>query len=269
MSFAHVSFAPVAVYTGAGAGSFATPVISAAGNGVSSGSQADSIVAGDFNGGSETDLAFVTDNNLVDVMLATSGGSMSAATSLSLPSGHVAIGVTTVDYNNNGDTDLVVQTENTDLEEPLVALDLYTNDGSGDFTHTSTFQTVGNVDTGVTGLVAGDFQGSSIGLELAVPVMGDGAEYIDVVPLSSSGTWGNGVIHPLGNAGIGTTGNIVTADLNVSGKPSIALTDGTANIYVLLTDPREPRGDVRDRPQRQHRDGPLQQLRPVDQRDAL
>jgi hypothetical protein len=99
--------------------------------------------------------------------------------------------------------------------------------------------------------------------------MGDGAEYIDVVPLSSSGTWGNGVIHPLGNAGIGTTGNIVTADLNGSGKPSIALTDGTANIYVLLTDPREPRGDVRDRPQRQHRDGPLQQLRPVDQRDAL
>ena len=51
--------------------------------------------------------------------------------------------------------------------------------------------------------------------------MGNGAEYIDVVPLSSSGTWGNGVIHPLGNAGIGTTDDIVTADLNGSGKPSI------------------------------------------------
>ena len=111
----------VAVYTGNGDGTFATPVISAAGNGDAIRSaEPDSIVAGDFTGDGKTDLAFTTDNGLLDVMLATSGGSMSSATSLTLPSGHLAIGVTTVDYNDDGDTDLVVEAENTNVEEAAV-----------------------------------------------------------------------------------------------------------------------------------------------------
>jgi hypothetical protein len=72
----------VAVYTGSGSGTFATPVVSAAGNGVSSGAQSDSIVAADFNGGTDTDIAFTTDNGLLDEMIPTASGSMSAATSL-------------------------------------------------------------------------------------------------------------------------------------------------------------------------------------------
>ena len=85
----------VAVYTGNGNGTFATPVITAAGNGVASGPQPDSIAAADFNGDGKTDLAFTTDDGLADVMLATSGGSMGSATEPDLPSGHLAIGVTT------------------------------------------------------------------------------------------------------------------------------------------------------------------------------
>ena len=42
-----------------------------------------------------------------------------------------------------------------------------------------------------------------------------------------------------------------------------------ATTDVRLFDALEPRGHQRDRPRRQYRDGPLQQLRPVDQRDAL
>jgi hypothetical protein len=119
----------VAIYTGSGSGTFATAVVSAAGNGVSSGAQPDSIVAANFNGDGKTDVAFTTDNGLADEMLATSGGSMSSATSLTLPSGHLAIGVTTLDYNADGKTDLVVEADNTNVEEfgfPFVILDLLT-----------------------------------------------------------------------------------------------------------------------------------------------
>ena len=237
----------VAVYTGSGSGTFATPVVSAAGNGVSSGAQPDSIVAADFNGGTDTDIAFTTDNGLLDEMIPTSSGSMSAATSLTLPAGHLAIGVTTLDYNSNGDIDLAVEVENTNVEEdgdPFVSLDLLAGDGAGGFTDTSTYQTVGQPDYDTLGLVAGDFQGSSMGLEVAVPVTngGGGNGYIDIVPLSTSGTWSNGVMHYVGfYSGPSVTstqaGNIVAADFNGAGKPGIALANGgTGQIEILLAD---------------------------------
>ena len=50
-----------------------------------------------------------------------------------------------------------------------MALDAFTGDGSGGFTDTSTYQTVGQPDIGTVGLVAGDFQGRGNGLEVAVP----------------------------------------------------------------------------------------------------
>jgi hypothetical protein len=119
--------------------------------------------------------------------------------------------------------------------------------GSGGFSDTSTYQTVGQPDYDTLGLVAGDFQGSSMGLELAVPVTDGGAHsYIDIVPLSTSATWGGGVIHYVGaysgpDSATSTTstqaGNILAADLNGSGKPSIVLANsGTGHIQVMLAD---------------------------------
>jgi YD repeat-containing protein len=239
----------VAVYTGSGGGTFATPVVSAAGNGVSSGAQPDSIVAADFNGGTDTDIAFTTDNGLLDEMIPTSSGSMSAATSLTLPSGHLAIGVTTLDYNSNGDIDLAVEVNNTNVEEgsiPFVSLDLLTGNGTGGFSDTSTYQTVTVADYDTLGLVAGDFQGPSIGLEVAVPLSngtGGTNSYLDVVPLSTSGTWGNGVIHNIdtyADPSFGTStqaGNIVAADFNGAGYTGIALANsGTGQIEILMAD---------------------------------
>ena len=85
----------VAVYVGNGDGTFSTPVVSSAGNGVSSGAAPDTMAAGDFNGDGLDDVAFTTDDGLADVMLATSSGSLGSATALTLPSGHLAYGVTT------------------------------------------------------------------------------------------------------------------------------------------------------------------------------
>jgi len=237
----------VAEYTGTGTGTFGSPVISPAGNGVSSSTGPDSIAAADFNGDGKTDLAFNTDDGLADLMLATSGGSFSSATSLSLPSGHLALGVTTLDYNGDGKTDLVVEADNTNVVESGttfygVALDLLTGNGSGGFTDTSTYQTVGQTDIATIGLVSGDFQGTTAGLEVAVPITngGGGNSYIDVVPLSTSGAWGLGVAHPVGSYSTSSThpGNIVAADLNGTGKPSIALVDSdTGQVELLRTDP--------------------------------
>src|SRR5262249_8644068 len=145
-------------------------------------------------GDGKTDLVFNTDNGLADEMLAGSGGSFGAATSLALPSGHLAIGVPTVDYNSDGKTDPVVEVGNTNQEEfgtyPFVSVDLLTGNGSGGFSNTATIQTTGQPDTDTIGLVAGDFQGSGAGLEVAVPITNGGGLQagLDVIPLSSSGT---------------------------------------------------------------------------------
>ena len=236
----------VAIYTGNGDGTFASPVVTSAGNGTSSGGGPDTMTVGDFNGDGLDDLAFDTDDGLADVMLATSGGSFSAATGLTLPSGHLAIGVTAVDYNSDGDLDLVVEAANTNVSDaggPSTNLDLYTGDGSGGFSETSTVFTGAHPDTGCVGLVTGDFNGADAGLEVAVPVHGnqpDGEieEYLDIVPLSSGGVWGQLSQLPVGEAyTTSSVGNIVTADLNGAGKPSVALTNGSGDLYVIRADP--------------------------------
>jgi hypothetical protein len=104
-------------------------------------------------------------------------------------------------FTSNGESDLAVvssstlavEVKNTNVEEdgdPFVSLDLLAGNGAGAFTDTSTYQTVGQPDYDTLGLVAGDFQGSSMGLEVAVPVTNGGGNnaYIDIVPLSTSGT---------------------------------------------------------------------------------
>lgn len=189
----------VAEYTGTGTGSFAAPVLSAAGNGVASGTGPDSMIAFGFTGNGNSDLAFTTDDGLADVMAPTSGGSFGAATSLALPSGHLAVGVASLDYNGDGHTDLVVDASNSNVSDAggtFASLDLYAGNGSGGFTFTSTYQTVGHPDnSSVTGLVVGDFQGSAAGLEVAVPLHGNALiepGFVDLVPLSSSGVWSLG-----------------------------------------------------------------------------
>ena len=121
---------------------------------------------GDYNNDGKDDLAFTTDNGLADVMLAASGGSLGAATSLPMPAGYLAIGLTKVDYNTDGKTDLIVQVDNTNIHEfpgygyddTIVGLNLYTGNGAGSFASTSAYLTTGHPDLDTLGIVAGCFQ---------------------------------------------------------------------------------------------------------------
>ena len=148
---------------------------------------------------------------------------MTPGTSPAMPSGHLATSeVTTADYDGDSKADLIVEVSNTNVSDSagtIASLDLFTGNGSGGFSFTSTYLTGGHPNSAVTGLVVGDFSGPSGGLEAAVALRGDqpdlpaspfAPEYIKIVPLSSAGTWGNGVLYPLNNTTYsGQGGNMV------------------------------------------------------------
>ncbi|WP_165234108.1 FG-GAP-like repeat-containing protein [Aquisphaera insulae] len=232
----------IAVYTGSGSGTFSGPTTSTISAGTASSTTADSMVAARFNSDSKTDLAFTSDDGAVVVLLASTSGTFTTGTSPTLPSGFTAFGVVATDYNSDGKTDLVAEARNsnvTEIGQPFIALDLLGGSGTGTFTSVSTYQTVGQACTATLGLVAGTFNGADAGLEIAVPVSNgtSGTTYLDIVPVSSSGTWGYGIIYAVGTNAALSPGNVVAADFNGTGKPGIALTDGSGNLEVLLPDP--------------------------------
>ena len=195
----------LAVFAGNGNGTFASPVVTSISAGTSSSSAPNSIATGDFNGDGKTDLVFTTDNGQADVLLAGTGGAMNFSSTLPLPSNHSAVGVTTLDYNGDGKTDLVLNVNDSSVTEfgyPFLSLDLLTGNGMGGFGFqvTSTYRTVGQQDYAVQGLVAGKFGGESDGLEVAVPITegAPGPGYVDVIKLSSAGTWSGGVLNYYG-----------------------------------------------------------------------
>ena len=191
----------VAVYTGNGDGTFATPVISAAGNGDSSGTQPDSIVAADFNGDGKTDLAFTTDDGLADVMLADLrrldelGHQPDAALG---PPGRSASPrlTTTTTATPTWSSRSRTPTSRRATGRSSASTCSRATARAASATRRPTRPSASPITTRI-GLVAGDFQGSSAGLEVAVPVTRRRRRqsYVDIVPLSTLRHLGQGVIH--------------------------------------------------------------------------
>ncbi len=234
----------VAVYAGAGNGSFAAPVVSAAGNGAYQGnaSEPNTVAVGDFNGDGLPDLAFTTDEGLVDVMPATGGGAYGTASSLTLPYQDTAIGVTATDYNGDGKADLIVQVNNSAPSfwgQPLTGLVAYAGTGSGSFATQGTYLSNANNDVNTVGIATGLFHGPDGGLEVALPVSSDEGNYVYIVPISAAGVFAAAAMLPTGpwTPNNPHYGNIVAGDFDGAGKPSIALSDGTNQVRVLLADP--------------------------------
>jgi RHS repeat-associated protein len=236
--------ARIAVFAGNGAGNFAAPVNTTVGSG---GLQASNepMAVGDFNGDNMTDIAFVTTDGHVSVFLATAGGAMTSGGTLALNAGHHAVAVTTADYNGDGHVDLVVESNNDgeyDAGGDFVDLDLYAGNGAGGFSFIALFDTGAHASGATAGLAAGYFDafgGNANPLQVAVPLWGDSNAFVDIVALRSNGIWGPGALiaTPAVSNSPTIVGNIVAADLNGAGKPSIAFTDGTGKLELLIADP--------------------------------
>ena len=229
----------VAVYAGAGNGSFATPVVSAAGNGIYGGNSSipNTIAVGDFNGDGKPDLAFTTDDGLVDIMLATGGGSYGAAAPLTLPANEKAFGVVATDFNGDGKPDLVVEVNNYTSSHVFAGLVSYNGNGDGTFAQKDIYTSGGYNDYNTVGIVAGAFNGPDNGLEIALPIGSDDGDFVYVLPISAAGVFGGSTPYYTGSPGNSQFGNIVAGDFDGTGRPSIAVSDGTNQIKLLLADP--------------------------------
>jgi len=232
----------VAVYTGNGDGTFSGPVVTPLGHFLSG---ALTLAVADFNGDGKSDLAVSAGG--VDILLAGSGGAMTPAGSLTMPatnnpSGSTqrqsALGVTAVSLG--GVTSLVVETTDPTVSDgagSFANLYLYNEDGSGHFglglSASSSYQTGGHPDYATKGLVTGNFSGGTA-VEVALPVLGDNETFVDLVPISSAG-FSPGTEIPIGQLPGGgsnpanNSGNVVAADLNGTGKSSLALVTYSSN----------------------------------------
>ena len=239
----------VAIYTGAGNGTFAAPVVTQAGNGAyqNNAPLANTVAVADYNGDGRPDLAFTTDEGLADVMLAAgTAGAFGAASALTLPTGDVAIAVAATDYNGDGAADLVLGVNNTSPSSypgyngpTLVGLVAYKGLGNGTFTAQGSYISNGFNNYTTLGIVVGQFHGPSNGLEVGLPVGSDDGNFVYFSTLSPAGVFGLGTPVSCGDYNLnlsGRFGNIVAGDFNGAGRPSIALSDGTENIKLLLAD---------------------------------
>ncbi len=193
----------VAVYAGAGNGTFAAPVVSAAGNGTYGGNPTipDTIAVGDFNGDGRPDLAFTTDDNLVDVMLATGGGSYGAASSLTLPANDKAFGVVATDFNADGKPDLVVEVNNHSSTHRIRRRGLLQRQRRRDLRPEGQYTSNGFNDYNTVGLVAGAFNGPDNGLEIGLPIGSDDGDFVYVLPISAAGNFGGATPYYTGTPG--------------------------------------------------------------------
>ncbi len=178
------------------------------------------ITVGDFLNNGRDQMVFTTngsdggDSGLNFEQVAVGGGA-TAGSFISLPAGHHAVGATAGDYNKDGNLDLAIEARNDDrpTDPGFITLDLLTGNGTGRFNYTSSLDTPGSLDTGVVGIVHGNFF-QEVTAPTA-PAVGDSG--FEAVPAGSGF-----VVNPTGSAWTFSSGSGVTGNNSpfTSGNPN-------------------------------------------------
>jgi hypothetical protein len=198
----------VEVFLGQGDGTFASGIETAV-NAVSG----FSLVAGDFNGDGNLDLAMAgsSGEGAVAILLGNGDGTFQTPTTISLGNGQVANFIITADFNHDGKLDLVT----TNDSGPAGELDILLGNGDG------TFQLLKPILRGHSPIIsaAADFNGDGK-VDLAIS---PGNAKLLILLGHGDGTFASPVAYKLPAAGSA----IEVGDFNVDGKLDIALVTNT------------------------------------------
>jgi hypothetical protein len=138
----------VTILTGAGNGTFTAATTPAN----STGTQALAIVAGNFNGDANTDLATANAaSNNVTIFTGAGNGTFSAATTAANTTGTQPFAITAGDFNADGKTDLATANANSTSHNVTILT------GAGNGTFTAATPPANTTGSGPRGIVTGDF----------------------------------------------------------------------------------------------------------------
>jgi hypothetical protein len=179
-----------------------------------------SLVAGDFNGDGQLDLAFVNGSSTVGVLLGNGDGTFAAEKDFAVPGG--AVSLATGDLNGDGKLDLVVGAQG--------GLAAYLGNGDGTFSNSWTLNHTCQVPTVCVQVLLGDFNGDGK-LDLVFASPGPGGGIVDVLPGNGDGTFQN---VPVATSLAHQASGMARADLNGDGKLDLITADLDGYVSVLI-----------------------------------